>query len=525
MRPLAVIVPRPPPTHSPCYRLGAMPRALTILAVLALALAACGGGGDGDDEAAASARPPPCRAPDDPEPGDWPLPNHDLSGSRATFASSITAANVGQLAPAWSYELPAGGQFGIAATTPIVRGGVVYLGDLRTNVHAIDLRHGRRRWLVEVDEWVYGPSGVAVHGGCVFANRAGRAIAAYRAVDGALVWSTDIVGNGGFVNFQPVVAGDVVLAATSSLSQPGARGTLYGLDVSTGAIRWSFDTIVDEGLWGHPEINSGGGAWYPPAVDPGAGVAYWGTSNPYPFPGVAGWPNGESRPGDNRWTNSILAVGIDDGGLRWGRQHVAHDIFDRDAILTGLARLADGRTVVVSTGKLGRVIGLTPEGETLWDTPVGIHRNDDLESFEGRLEVLPGAAGGVVTPIAIAGGTVYVAVVNAPTVYDSPEHAEGSTSLGVHPSQLAAIDAATGEVVWETDLPGDGFGGATVVNDLVFTSVITGVILALDRATGEIVWRHQAPGGINGWPAVAGDMLIVPVGFGQPGVLYALTPG
>ena len=509
-------------------------RALPLLAALALLLAACGDGGGGasaptesvsaptQSPTATAARPRPCQAVAAPAVADWPRPNHDLAGSRATFASGITAANVRTLERAWAYELPGGGQFGIAATTPVIRDGVVYLGDLRTNVHAVDLRTGNRRWMVEVDQWVYGPSGVAVHGGCVYANHAGRAIAAYRAADGERLWSTDILANGGLVNFQPVVAGDTVLAATSSLSQPGARGTLYGLDALTGVIRWSFDTIVSGDLWGHPDINSGGGAWHPPAVDLDAGVAYWGTSNPYPFPGAEGWPNGTSRPGDNRWTDSILAIGIDDGELRWGRQHIAHDIFDRDAVLTGIATLADGRTVVISTGKMGRVIGLAPDGAVLWDTPVGIHQNDDLERFEGKLEVMPGAAGGVVTPIAVAEGTVYVSVVNAPTVYDSPEHREGSTSLGVHPSQLIAIDAATGDVVWDAELPGDGFGGATVVNDLVFTSVITGLILALDRATGDIVWRHQAPGGINGWPAVAGDTLVVPVGYGQPGVLYAL---
>ena len=512
-------------------------RALPLLAALALLLAACGDDGNGvpppaegvsaptesaESPTATAARPRPCQAVEAPDAADWPRPNHDLAGSRATFASGITAANVRTLERAWAYELPGGGQFGIAATTPVIRDGVVYLGDLRTNVHAIDLRTGNRRWLVEVDQWVYGPSGVAVHGGCVYANHAGRAIAAYRAADGERLWSTDILDKGGLVNFQPVVAGDTVLAATSSLSQPGARGTLYGLDAVTGAVRWSFDTIVSGDLWGHPDINSGGGAWHPPAVDLDAGVAYWGTSNPYPFPGTEGWPNGTSRPGDNRWTDSILAIGIDDGELRWGRQHIAHDIFDRDAVLTGIAALADGRTVVISTGKMGRVIGLDPDGAVLWDTSVGIHQNDDLERFEGKLEVMPGAAGGVVTPIAVAEGTVYVSVVNAPTVYDSPEHREGSTSLGVHPSQLIAIDAATGDVVWDAELPGDGFGGATVVNDLVFTSVITGLILALDRASGDIVWRHQAPGGINGWPAVAGDTLVVPVGYGQPGVLYAL---
>ena len=176
-------------------------------------------------------------------------------------------------------------------------------------------------------------------------------------------------------------------------------------------------------------------------------------------------------------------------------QHIPHDIFDRDAVLTGIATLKDGSQVIISTGKLGRVIGLDPDGAVLWDTPVGIHQNDDLTEFEGEIEVLPGNAGGVVTPMAVADGMVYVSVVNVPTTY-KPDVPEGTgTSLGVHPSQLVAIDASNGEIIWDTELPGDSFGGATVVNDLVFTSVITGVILALDRETGEIVWGHQASRG------------------------------
>ena len=511
-----------------------MRRALLLLAgaVPALLIAACGGGGEpappaespAPASAARAAPAAPCSGPEPPPAGapDWPHPNYDARGGRATFTSAITAANVRSLEEVWRYELPSGGAFGIAATTPVVAGGVVYLGDLQTNVHAIDLQSGARRWMAEVGQWTYGPSGVAVSGGCVFANLGGRAIAAYRALDGERLWETNLLERGGAVNFQPVAAGGTVFAATSALSQAGARGVLYALDPTTGAIRWSFDTILSEDLWGNPEINSGGGAWYPPALDLEAGLSYWGVSNPYPFPGVPGFPNGESRPGDNRWTNSILALEIATGELRWGVQHIPHDIFDRDAVLTGLAALDDDSQVIVSTGKLARVIGLDPAGAVLWDTPVGMHQNDDLTSIEGEVEVLPGVAGGVATPIAVADGVVYVSVVNAPTVY-APDKPEGvRTSLGTYRSQLVAIDAATGAILWDVPLPGDGFGGATVVNDLVFTSVISGTILALDRATGETVWRYRAEGGINGWPAVAGDTLLVPVGFGDPGFLLAL---
>ena len=376
---------------------------------------------------------------------------------------------------------------------------------------------------------MFGPSGVAVGNGKVFTNKGGTEIAAYDAENGRRLWATNLVGNGGAINIQPTLADGKVLAATSSLAKPGARGTLFALDQETGEVLWSFDTIESDDLWGHPELNSGGGAWYPPSVDLDRRVSYWGTSNPYPFPGAEGFPNGESRPGDNKWTDSILAIDLDTGELKWGHQAVAHDLFDRDTVLTAVADLDEEtqRHVIISTGKLGRVIGLDPDGKVIWDTPVGMHQNDGLASFEGEIEVLPGAAGGALTPIAVADGVVYVSVVNAAAIYASPEQSsEGGARLGSFNSQLVAIDAATGNILWGVELPGDSFGGATVVNDLVFTSVFSGLILALDRETGETVWSYQAPGGINGWPAFVTDWLVIPVGFGDPAVLLALAlPG
>ena len=228
---------------------------------------------------------------------DWAYPNYDAAGSRATFTSSISAANVTQLAEAWRYELPGGGAFGAAATTPVIGGGVIYLGDLFTNVHAIDLASGGRRWFEDVGVNVFGPSGVAVHGGCVYANRAGRAIAAYETASGQRIWTTNILAAGGQVNIQPTVADGVVLAATSSLAQPGARGTLFGLDAATGEIRWSFDTIESDDLWGHPEINSGGGSWQTPSVDLEAGGGLLGHLERLPLSRGSGLPEWDESPG------------------------------------------------------------------------------------------------------------------------------------------------------------------------------------------------------------------------------------
>lgn len=152
----------------------------------------------------------------------WPYPNYDAIGSRATFASPISSANVELLSEAWRYPLIAGAAFGGGATTPVVVDGTIYLGDLLTNVHAVDLATGQQRWFVELADPVFGPSGVAVDSGRVFGNRKGTDVAAYDATDGERLWSTNIVADGGAVNIQPIVADGVVLAATSSLTKPGS---------------------------------------------------------------------------------------------------------------------------------------------------------------------------------------------------------------------------------------------------------------------------------------------------------------
>jgi outer membrane protein assembly factor BamB len=173
--------------------------------------------------------------------------------------------------------------------------------------------------------------------------------------------------------------------------------------------------------------------------------------------------------------------------------------------------------------KLGRVIGHDGgSGAVLWDTPVGIHQNDELEALDGPTEVLPGTFGGVLTPPAAAGGFVYVATLNAPSPVrpDAPAYFGGA--IGTMPGQVAAIDAATGAIVWDVEVDGDPTGGATVVNDLVLTATFQGTILVLDRATGAEVWRFTAPGGINGWPAVADDLVVWPVGVATPPRLLAL---
>ena len=496
-------------------------------AVLAGALAAAAG--------AAPARrgarpvPPEVRAHAD----DWPLPGRDYRNSRATTHSSIDASSVSRLEVAWEVPLPRAR----VATTPLIIGDSVYFQDLSGTVRAIDRATGNVRWEVVRRDFQIGPSGVAVGWGKVFALHASTGVVALDRDTGAVLWTrrltaTDTAG----IDIQPTVFGRLVLASTVPLSiggiyHGGDRGVLHALDADTGEDVWTFDTIESPDLWGHPEVNSGGGAWFPPAIDTARGLVYWGIANPAPFPGTPDFPNGGSRPGPNLYTDSVVALDVRTGRLRWYHQAVPHDLFDYDLVHTLLVDArAHGRKrrVLVATGKHGRVLGLHPRtGRLRWDTPVGVHQNDDLTALPGPTDVLPGTYGGVLTPPAAAGGVVYVATINAPSTYapDQPEYI--GSNLGTMEGEVVALDAADGRILWDTKVPGDPLGATTVVNDLVFTSTFQGELLALDRENGAIVWRHQAPGGINGWPAVAGDLLVVPVGLANPPRLLALrlAPG
>ena len=456
--------------------------------------------------------------------GEWPTAGRDLDNSRAVLDSRVTAATVGGLTELWRAPLDGAGAL---STAPVVVDGTVFLQGASGQVVALDLASGDVVWAAEPTGFNIGPYGVAVDDERVYGLDGTQGVVALDRATGDRLWATDItptptVG----IDIQPIVVDGLVLASsvpvsTGGIYAPGDRGVIHALDAETGAVRWTFDTVEGD-LWGHPEVNSGGGAWYPPAVDRERGLAYVGVANPAPFPGTAEWPNGSSRPGPNLYTNSLVALDLRTGELRWHHQVTPHDLFDRDQVHALIAEV-DGRDVVVSAGKSGVVIGLDPDdGEVLWEQTVGDHANDDLEALDGPTEVAPGTYGGILTPPSTADGVVYAAVLNAPATLSPDETAYFGAMLGQVDGEVVAIDAADGRVLWSTRVAGDPLGGTAVVGDLVVTTLLDGTLVALARDDGEVVWNGALGGGTNGWLAALDDRLVVPVGNGDPPSLVAL---
>jgi outer membrane protein assembly factor BamB len=508
---------------------------VALLLAAGLLGAACSDGGDDsgsppahdDDRPAVEVPPQVARSR-----GEWPVPGGDYANSRAQVDATITSDDIDDLDVAWSVPLEGAGVFGNASTTPVIVDGVVYVQDLQSDVTAVDLDTGAVRWSHEYGLPQVGPNGVAVGYGKVFVTKGMDGIAALDLRTGDELWDTTITATEtDGVDIQPLVVDGLVLAATVPVSfagqfRGGDRGVLWALDADTGERVWTFDTVPKD-LWGDPAVNSGGGAWYPPAVDVDRGLVYWGTANPAPFPGQPSTPNGSSRPGPNPYTDSIVALDVRTGRLVWQHQVSPHDLFDHDLQLTAIVPRDEGDPLVVGTGKAGRVVAVDAgTGEVVSDTPVGVHENDDLDELTGPTEVLPGLFGGVLTPPAVADGVLFAPTVNAPSLHEpGKENFFGGAPLGTMHGQLVAVDVARGEVVWDTEVPGDPLGGALVVGDLVLTATMQGDILAVDRATGEVVRTIRAPGGVNGWPAATRDTIVWPVAMAQPAALVAYRVG
>jgi outer membrane protein assembly factor BamB len=448
--------------------------------------------------------------------------------SRLAAGSPITSRNIAGLATAWM--VPAAGGL---PTSPIVVGRSVFIEDQVGEVFDIDLQTGHVVWKSASNGYTIGPEGVAVGWGKVF-GVSSTSLFALDEATGRPVWSTKLTRTAtDGVDVQPQVVGKEVIASTVPVSlkgfySGGARGFVDAVDEATGRLLWGFDTVASPDLWGNPAVNSGGGSWYPPSFSPQSGLLYVGVANPGPFVGMPQYPNGSSRPGPNLYTDSTVALRISNGRLVWYRQAHSHDLFDRDFVHTMVVPVPPSRgrpatTVVVGTGKGGVVIGMDPaNGRQLWKTPVGQHLNDGLTALTGPTEVLPGTYGGVLTPPASAHGTVFVATLNAPDTLSPRQTAYFGGKTGTMPGDVVAIDARTGRKIWDTQVPGDPTGGATLVNDLVLTATLQGEVLGLSRSTGRIIWHAQAQGGINGWMSIAGPTVIVPVGLAKPPTIWAL---
>jgi outer membrane protein assembly factor BamB len=473
--------------------------------------------------------------------GDWPVAQGNLAGTRAAENSPINASNITTLATAWTVPITASGNFSGITANAVILDGTVYLQDMKSNVFALNRETGEELWRKDFNVPSNGPNGVAVAYERVYAATGDTSVVfCLDAKTGELLWQND-VSNNDFecIDMAPLVYDNIVYISTNPNNtshgnyRGGARGILFALDAASGVTLWSFDTATDN-LWGNPRTNSGAGLWYPPSVDD-AGNLYFGTGNPGPYPGNEEYPSGSSRPGPNDYANSIVSLDTSTGAVRWSVNAKPHDLMDHDFQHTPVlatVMLNDAPTLLaVGAGKTGTVIAAFADtGAVLWEAEVGKHENDRLQQLpEGTTRVFPGGLGGVESPIAFGDNKIFVPYIDFP-IYLTPTNADSTAGgdLSEATGGFAAIDAVTGEIVWDNKLNAMVVAGATVVNDVVLSGSLDGFLRAYDVKSGDTVWEFRASAGLNAPLAVAGDLIVFAAGapiFTAPEVSNEATPG
>jgi alcohol dehydrogenase (cytochrome c) len=340
---------------------------------------------------------------------------------------------------------------------------------------------------------------------------------ALNAKTGKKVWRDDHLltkGQGSF-EIQPQVADGRVYLASAYGSGPGG-GPLIALDAATGHVDWKFNTVLGPGKGVQALGLGSGGAWETPLVESDGSVTF-GIGNPYQSIGSA-----VSHPSKQLYTDSAVNLDAATGKLRWYYQAVPNDFQDHDLQASPISASVAGVPVIVASGKVGYVYVLNADtGALLWKTPVGEHNGHDNDSrlalthrFTIKLPytVLPGALGGVVSNMAVDGGSVYLATVNLPITYTSLKSVTGNKAGGAATGELEALNLATGAIQWDTKVSSMPLGAATVSNDLVFTTLYSGELIALNRDTGAIVYHRKLPTSANAPITVFGNTVLVPAG-------------
>jgi alcohol dehydrogenase (cytochrome c) len=269
----------------------------------------------------------------------WLSYNGDYTGRRFSSLREINVSNVAKIQAQWVFHSPESNRLEV---TPVVVDGIMFVTSAN-DAYALDAQTGQILWhhprpitegLID-DASQHHNRGVGIWHTHVFMETDNAHLLCLDARSGHLLW--DVAYTDGNPNYgatsAPLVVKDKVLVGTSG-GDDGVRGFVAAFDVETGKEAWRFWTIPAPGesgssSWpGDAWQHGGGTTWMPGTYDSELNTVYWGTSNPAPdF-------DGEPRPGDDLYTDCVLAIDPDTGKLRWYFQFTPHDLFDYDATET-----------------------------------------------------------------------------------------------------------------------------------------------------------------------------------------------
>jgi alcohol dehydrogenase (cytochrome c) len=512
------------------------------------------------------------------EPHNWLTYSGTYTGYRYSTLTQITPQNVSDLQPRWVFQARSLEKF---EATPLVVDGILYTVQPPNDIVAIDAASGRVFWA-----YSHQPSplarlccgrvnrGLAILGTTLFMGTIDGRLIAVDARSGRLVWDVALARPeaGYSLTLAPLVVKDKIIVGPSG-GEYGIRGFLAAFDARTGKQIWRFNTVAGPGepgaeSWGGDSWKTGGGSiWVTGSYDPELNLTYWGIGNAGPD------RNGDSRPGDNLYTASVVALDADTGQLKWHYQFSPHDEFDQDA--TQIAVLADlpwqgrPRKLMLWANRNGffyvldRVTGQFLSGKPF----VRVTWADGFDEH-GRPRRVPGQEptrqGTIVYPgnqgatnwynpsYSPRTGLFYVPTwmnyaslfIKRPQTYVEGQYFGGGEGRATDAQGLRtatnnlrteeegygailALDPLTGERKWEYKMVDFTDAGIlTTASDLLFSGGREGDFYALDARTGALLWRFPVGGQVQSGPmtyAVAGRQYVA-VNAGNSLYAFALRP-
>ncbi len=499
------------------------------------------------------------------EPQNWLTYNGSYSSQRYSELDQVTPRNVDDLEVKWTLQNQV---FGAWQTNPIVVDGIMYITQRPNDVMAVDAVSGRVFWMyrhtnAENARVCCGANnrGVAVLGDKVYMGTQDAHLIAIDRINGKPLWKVQVgdVNYAYSITMAPLIVKDKVIVGVGG-GEYGIRGFVVAYDAETGEEAWKFYTVPGPGEPGHESWegddweHGGAPVWITGSFDPELNLTYWGVGNPGPD-----W-NAAQRPGDNLYSDSVVALDADTGELKWHFQFTPNDGYDYDAVQVPLLVDMDwngtpsklmlwanrnGYFYVLDrvTGKYllgknyvkvnwssgldenGRPIATPqPEGMPTWPGNQGatnwyppsysprtglfyfsawedyatIYRAEEQEYEPGR---------------AFLGGgfTVLTPAQGAPGVGIGRTNPINTWTDEVGHAALMAMDPETGEPKWKYEqFDVSDSGMLTTASDLLFTGGREGHFHALDARTGELLWKAS----------LGGQIVMAPITFMVDGVQY-----
>ncbi len=461
----------------------------------------------------------------------WPLYHGDYSGRRHTSLAQITPRNVANLTLAWASQT---NQAARIKSSPLLVDGVLFF-TVPDNVWAVDARSGRMIWHYHRQskgEHI-GHRGLAMYKNWLYFTTPDCHLIALNSKDGSVHWDKVFAdqSKGYWSTMAPLVVKNHVIVGVGG-DLDNLTGFLKALDPETGEEQWTWDSTPPAGT---PNATTGGMTWITGTYDPELNLVYWGTGNPTPV------LNGTTRPGDDAYTCSIVAINPDTGKLAWGFVVSPHDTHDWDAVEIPVLVDADfhghPRKMLMQASRNGYFFVLDrTNGKSLLTTPFGpvnwskgidaqgrpIPDPEKEPAPDGRL-IAPDEGGmtnfrspsfdpktGLFIVDAQPSWSVYFAK-PADGTYGWAGADYGLWGKGI----IEAIDYQTGKIRWDHYVGPGGSGAGVLTTDsgLTFTGDAFGNVLALDTRDGKTLW-HAGMGD---------EMENSPIAYELDGQEYVLT--